>query len=247
MSRSISIYFYIYSETLYRTISLNCTSSFIDGSISIFNSLPSAIFRSVYLYRVIYLVLYLILYLAPYLILYLALYPALALSIPMSRADSRFAHSQWETALLCNDVSLWLSASRESSLMSIAPSLFASLSLSLTLFLTTTSIIDKYIIIYKSYTIYHKWGTYSVWTLVNIHSYALWNVMHLCLQKENNFLVWCNHPRPEYDILVNSYATNPGYWQKQLNQFWVQMSRSQTTRRHRRSHRCLVSRMVHLP
>ena len=29
-------------------------------------------------------------------------------------ADSRFAPSQWETALLCNDVSHWLSASLES-------------------------------------------------------------------------------------------------------------------------------------
>ena len=27
------------------------------------------------------------------------------------RADSRFAPSQWETALLCNDISHWLSAS----------------------------------------------------------------------------------------------------------------------------------------
>ena len=33
------------------------------------------------------------------------------------RADSRFAPSQWETALLCNDVSHWLSASLESALM----------------------------------------------------------------------------------------------------------------------------------
>ena len=32
------------------------------------------------------------------------------------RADSRFAPSQWETALLCNDVSHWLSASLESAL-----------------------------------------------------------------------------------------------------------------------------------
>ena len=29
------------------------------------------------------------------------------------RADSRFAPSQWETALLCNDVSYWLSANLE--------------------------------------------------------------------------------------------------------------------------------------
>ena len=30
------------------------------------------------------------------------------------RADSRFAHSQWETALLCNDVSHWLGANLDS-------------------------------------------------------------------------------------------------------------------------------------
>ena len=33
-----------------------------------------------------------------------------------NRADSRFAPSQWETALLCNDVSHWLGASLESAL-----------------------------------------------------------------------------------------------------------------------------------
>ena len=33
------------------------------------------------------------------------------------RADSRFAPSQWETALLCNDVSYWLGASLESALL----------------------------------------------------------------------------------------------------------------------------------
>ena len=33
-------------------------------------------------------------------------------------ADSRFAPSQWETALLCNDVSHWLGASLDSALMS---------------------------------------------------------------------------------------------------------------------------------
>ena len=34
-----------------------------------------------------------------------------------TRADSRFAPSQWETALLCNDVSHWLGASLESALL----------------------------------------------------------------------------------------------------------------------------------
>ena len=34
----------------------------------------------------------------------------------MVRGDSRFAPSQWETALLCNDVSHWLGASLESAL-----------------------------------------------------------------------------------------------------------------------------------
>ena len=32
------------------------------------------------------------------------------------RADSRFAPSQWETALLCNDVSYWLGVNLESTL-----------------------------------------------------------------------------------------------------------------------------------
>ena len=36
------------------------------------------------------------------------------------KADSRFALSQWETALLCNDVSHWLGASLESVLYYIA-------------------------------------------------------------------------------------------------------------------------------
>ena len=34
-----------------------------------------------------------------------------------NRVDSRFAPSQWETALLCNDVSHWLGANLESALM----------------------------------------------------------------------------------------------------------------------------------
>ena len=40
------------------------------------------------------------------------------------RADSRFAPSQWETALLCNDVSHWLGGSLESALQYIAHVLF---------------------------------------------------------------------------------------------------------------------------
>ena len=35
------------------------------------------------------------------------------------RTDSRFAPSQWETALLCNDVSHWLGANLESALPSV--------------------------------------------------------------------------------------------------------------------------------
>ena len=35
----------------------------------------------------------------------------------MYRTDSRFAPSQWETALLCNDVSHWLVANLKSALM----------------------------------------------------------------------------------------------------------------------------------
>ena len=37
-------------------------------------------------------------------------------TLSIYRADSRFAPSQWETALLCNDVSHWLGASLESAL-----------------------------------------------------------------------------------------------------------------------------------
>ena len=35
------------------------------------------------------------------------------------RADSRFAPSQWETALLCNDISHWLGTNLESALLAI--------------------------------------------------------------------------------------------------------------------------------
>ena len=38
----------------------------------------------------------------------------------ITRADSRFVPSQWETALLCNDVSHWLDASLESALITPA-------------------------------------------------------------------------------------------------------------------------------
>ena len=37
------------------------------------------------------------------------------------RADSRFMPSQWETALLCNEVSNWLGASLEFALKVAAP------------------------------------------------------------------------------------------------------------------------------
>ena len=37
------------------------------------------------------------------------------------KADSRFAPSQWETALLCNDVSRWLGASIKSALYVLCP------------------------------------------------------------------------------------------------------------------------------
>ena len=39
----------------------------------------------------------------------------------VSRADSRFAPSQWETALLCNDVSHWLSALSDRWLSPVSP------------------------------------------------------------------------------------------------------------------------------
>ena len=42
------------------------------------------------------------------------------------RADSRFAPSQWETALLCNDVSHWLGTNLESALMQVISNTFIS-------------------------------------------------------------------------------------------------------------------------
>ena len=43
--------------------------------------------------------------------------------LQMCRADSRFAPHQWETALLCNDVSHWLGAGLESALDVLCSSL----------------------------------------------------------------------------------------------------------------------------
>ena len=43
----------------------------------------------------------------------------LSVRVMQIRADSRFVPSQWQTALLCNDVSHWLGASLESALISI--------------------------------------------------------------------------------------------------------------------------------
>ena len=42
--------------------------------------------------------------------------------VNINRADSRLALSQWETALLCNDVSHWLGANLESALYSLKQS-----------------------------------------------------------------------------------------------------------------------------
>ena len=41
------------------------------------------------------------------------------ISFYIRRADSRFVPSQWEKALLCNDVSHWLGASLESALFTV--------------------------------------------------------------------------------------------------------------------------------
>ena len=41
----------------------------------------------------------------------------LLMSADVTRANSRFAPSQWETALLCNDVSHWLDTGPESALV----------------------------------------------------------------------------------------------------------------------------------
>ena len=42
----------------------------------------------------------------------------------LSRVDSRFAPSQWETALLCNDVSHWLGANLEEVFYLLGPFIF---------------------------------------------------------------------------------------------------------------------------
>ena len=47
------------------------------------------------------------------------LYTVLMSSEASHRADSRFALSQWETVLLCNNVSHWLDANLESALLSL--------------------------------------------------------------------------------------------------------------------------------
>ena len=47
------------------------------------------------------------------------LYPNYCADSTHHRADSRFAPSQWETALFCNDISHWLGASLESALYQI--------------------------------------------------------------------------------------------------------------------------------
>ena len=57
----------------------------------------------------------------PYLTGWLHLQWDILLSQSQFRTDSRFAPSQWEAALLCNDVSHWLGASQESALQLLNP------------------------------------------------------------------------------------------------------------------------------
>ena len=64
------------------------------------------------------------------------------------RADSRFAPSQWETALHCKDVSHWLGASLESTLINIGGLL------TISIFIQNTLIFSP---IFSSYTISLHW------------------------------------------------------------------------------------------
>ena len=89
------------------------------------------VFDELYLYLYLYLIWFLPAYLYLYLYLYLKLRKKMYLYLYLYlikriwpqpwymyiyRADSGFVPSQWETLLLCNDVSHWLGASLESAL-----------------------------------------------------------------------------------------------------------------------------------
>ena len=70
------------------------------------------------------------------------------------RTDSRFAPSQWETALLCNDVSHWLSASLESAMKTILRVLFALI----LLYLHLTILVNSFTHLPHWHRGNHKWN-----------------------------------------------------------------------------------------
>ena len=90
----------------------------------------------------------------------------------ISRADSRFAPSQWETALLCNDVSHWLGASLESVLH------FNGLMQKRQLFSDAkeTSLLHWYNIasVSPKYSIHNKHGNSCDFKVWKHHSMMLW-------------------------------------------------------------------------
>ena len=71
-------------------------------------------------------------------------------------ADSRFAPSQWETALLCNDVSHWLGASLESALIRCV------------------------VVIETMYTIHCQCLLGNVLLQYTVLFIAIWQLLHIC-------------------------------------------------------------------
>ena len=94
------------------------------------------------------------------------------------RADSRLAPSQWETALLCNDVSHWVGASPESALQyTLIAQLVTNLSMGTLVYdvQDLTQLLDYYI---KIATWYAK--RYYLWTHfgTNMHAHIPLTVCH---------------------------------------------------------------------
>ena len=114
------------------------------------------------------------------------------------RADSRFAPSQWETPLLCNDVSNWLGASLESVLKMYIRLLFW------TSCRNVRSIEHLYIYIWY----------YEILYMYIVYKYKL--IEHLCIWyaqyeywMENNFEIWSQ----VQEIVTKIYISFVTYWQ----------------------------------
>ena len=91
------------------------------------------------------------------------------------RADSRFAPSQWETALLCNDVSHWLGAILELALLAWYHSMWSKLCKSVVLFRGSVISRNK-CLVYLSF-----WGNCG-WHISN-HVIQYFNMVLLFLQR----------------------------------------------------------------